>query len=98
MSELGRERSGTTLTLTLDRPGKMNALSGTLVEAMIAELEEAQVDGTRLVVLRGEGIMDRSSERFRGRCGPAPRRSDRDRGGAGCQGDHRGRERQQLTG
>ena len=55
MSELGRERSGTTLTLTLERPEKMNALSGALVEALLAELEEAHVDGTRLVVFRGEG-------------------------------------------
>ncbi len=55
MSELARERSGTTLTLTLARPAKMNALSGALVEALIAELEAAHADGTRLVVFRGEG-------------------------------------------
>lgn len=55
MSELKRERSGTTLTLTLDRPAKMNALSGALVEALTGELEAAHGDGTRLVVFRGEG-------------------------------------------
>jgi enoyl-CoA hydratase len=55
MSELRQERAGTTLTLTLDRPAKMNALSGALVDALLAALEEAHRDGTRLVVFRGEG-------------------------------------------
>jgi len=55
MSELRKERAGTTLTLTLDRPAKMNALSGALVDAILAALEEAHRDGTRLVVFRGEG-------------------------------------------
>ncbi len=55
MSELRQEREGTTLTLTLDRPAKMNALSGALVDALLAALEQAHGDGTRLVVFRGEG-------------------------------------------
>jgi enoyl-CoA hydratase/carnithine racemase len=55
MSELRQERAGTTLTLTLDRPAKMNALSGVLVDALLAALEAAHGDGTRLVVFRGEG-------------------------------------------
>ena len=55
MRELRQERAGTTLTLTLDRPAKMNALSGTLVDALLAALEQAHRDGTRLVVFRGEG-------------------------------------------
>ena len=55
MSELRKERAGTTLTLTLDRPAKMNALSGALVDALLAALDEAHRDGTRLVVFRGEG-------------------------------------------
>lgn len=55
MSELVSERAGTTLTLTLARPEKMNALSAALVEALITQVEAAYTDGTRLVVLRGEG-------------------------------------------
>jgi enoyl-CoA hydratase/carnithine racemase len=55
MSELRIERSGATTTLKLDRAGKMNALSGALVDELIAALEAAHRDGTRLVVFRGEG-------------------------------------------
>lgn len=55
MSGLRSERSGATLTLTLERPAKMNALSGALVEALIGAIEQAHGDGTRLVVFRGEG-------------------------------------------
>ena len=53
--ELGVERRFTTLCLTLDRPGKMNALSATLVEALLAAVNAAYTDGTRLLVLRGNG-------------------------------------------
>ena len=53
--ELAVERRGTTLFLTLDRPDKMNALSATLVEALLAEVNAAYRDGTRLLVLRGNG-------------------------------------------
>jgi enoyl-CoA hydratase/carnithine racemase len=49
------DRAGTTLTLTLNRPDKMNALSAGLVEALLGEVERAAGDGTRLVVLRGNG-------------------------------------------
>ncbi len=55
MSELRQEREGATLILTLDRPAKMNALSGALVDALLASVEQAHRDGTRLVVFRGEG-------------------------------------------
>lgn len=55
MSELRIERTGTTTTLTLDRGAKMNALSGSLVEELLAALGAAHGDGTRLVVFRGEG-------------------------------------------
>lgn len=54
-SEVLAERRGTTLTLTLDRPAKMNALSGPLVDALLAAVNGAYFDGTRLVVLRGNG-------------------------------------------
>jgi enoyl-CoA hydratase len=53
--ELAVERRGTTLVLTLDRPGKMNALSASLVEALLAQVNAAYRDGTRLLVLRGNG-------------------------------------------
>lgn len=55
MSELLRERTGTTLVLTLNRPDKMNALSGPLVDALLDAVGDAERDGTRLLVLRGEG-------------------------------------------
>jgi enoyl-CoA hydratase len=55
MKEIRIERSGATTTLTLDRGAKMNALSAELVDALIAAVDAAHEDGTRLLVLRGEG-------------------------------------------
>lgn len=55
MSELLVERSGATLTLTLNRPEKMNALSAPLVEALLAAIGGAAAEDTRLLVLRGNG-------------------------------------------
>ena len=54
-SELLAERSAATLTLTLNRPDKMNALSAPLIEALLARVDAAHTDGTRLLVLRGAG-------------------------------------------
>lgn len=53
--ELAIERRGTTLVVTLDRAGKMNALSASLIEALHAVVDAAYRDGTRLMVLRGNG-------------------------------------------
>ena len=53
--ELQVERNGGTVVVTLDRPGKMNALSAALVEALHAAVETAYQDGTRLMVFRGNG-------------------------------------------
>ena len=55
MSELLTERAGATLTLTLNRPDKMNALSASLVEALQAAVDEAVRSEVRLLVLRGNG-------------------------------------------
>ncbi|GLS45667.1 enoyl-CoA hydratase/isomerase family protein [Methylobacterium brachythecii] len=55
MDELLIERAGTTLTLTLNRPDKMNAFSGALVEALLAQVQEAAASGVRLLVLKGNG-------------------------------------------
>jgi enoyl-CoA hydratase/carnithine racemase len=55
MTGLLVQRRGSTLTLTLDRPGKMNALSAPLVDALLEAVNAAHGDGTGLAVLRGNG-------------------------------------------
>ena len=55
MDELLKARSGETLTLTLNRPDKMNALSAALVDALLDAVGEAAGDGTRLLVLEDRG-------------------------------------------
>ena len=53
---LQSNRSGSTLTLTLDRPDKRNALSADLVGALKAALADAATDGAlRVIVLTGAG-------------------------------------------
>lgn len=53
------ERDGHTLTLTLDRPERRNALTGEVLEALAAELgllaSDHGADDVRVVVLTGEG-------------------------------------------
>lgn len=49
------ERGARVTTLTLNRPEKRNALSGELVDAVLAALDEAASDGTRLLVIRAAG-------------------------------------------
>ena len=48
-------KEGTTTRLTLNRPDKANALSATLVESLLQAVEAAFEDGTRLLVLDGNG-------------------------------------------
>lgn len=48
-------RDGDTTTLTLSRPGKLNAFDAATVEELIAALEVCRHNGTRLVVFRGAG-------------------------------------------
>lgn len=55
MNELLTERNGDVLTLTLNRPEKMNALSASLVEALLAEVTAAAASGVRLLILKGAG-------------------------------------------
>lgn len=49
------DRDGPVLTLTLDRPDKMNALSAPLVDALLEQVREAATSGVRLLALRGSG-------------------------------------------
>lgn len=55
MDELLIARDGATLTLKLNRPDKMNALSGPLVDALLDQIQQASTSGVRLVVLTGNG-------------------------------------------
>ena len=54
-NELMIRRDGVVSELVLSRPAKANALSGTLVEALLAAVAGAASEGTRLLVIRGEG-------------------------------------------
>lgn len=53
--ELLRRHDGHVTQLTLNRPQKANALSAGLVEALIDAVEYAATDGTRLLILDGNG-------------------------------------------
>ena len=48
-------RDGGTTRVTLNRPDRANALGPDLVEDLLAAVEAARSDGTRLLVLQGEG-------------------------------------------
>ncbi|MCX7135091.1 MAG: enoyl-CoA hydratase/isomerase family protein [Proteobacteria bacterium] len=54
-NELLRSHDGHVTRLTLNRPTKANALSASLVEALINAVEYAGTDGTRLLILDGNG-------------------------------------------
>jgi len=53
--ELIRKHEGHVTHLTLNRPQKANALSASLVEALLNAVEYAYTDGTRLMVIDGAG-------------------------------------------
>ena len=55
MSVLRIDKQGARHVLTLARPEKMNALSADLVEALILALDEAEAQGVKVIVLKGEG-------------------------------------------
>jgi enoyl-CoA hydratase len=54
-SSLDIRRDAGTTVLRLSRPDKANALSSALVELLLESVLQAQTDGTRLLVMRGEG-------------------------------------------
>ena len=49
------QRNGSLTTLTLNRPDRLNAVNASLVEALIAALDIAATDGTRLCVIKANG-------------------------------------------
>ncbi|MDX3985479.1 MAG: enoyl-CoA hydratase/isomerase family protein [Achromobacter sp.] len=49
------DKQGARHVLTLTRAEKMNALSAELVDALIAALDEAEAQGAKLIVIKGEG-------------------------------------------
>ena len=55
--ELIVERTEGVTRLTLNRPEKANALSATLVDALIPAVDTASQDGTYLLILKGSGRM-----------------------------------------
>ena len=56
MADLLCEKSGSIVTITLNRPERMNAISIEMLEALTAALEEADKDvDTRVIVLTGAG-------------------------------------------
>jgi enoyl-CoA hydratase/carnithine racemase len=54
-NELLRNHDGHITRLTLNRPHKANALTASLVEALIDAIEYAHTDATRLLILAGNG-------------------------------------------
>jgi enoyl-CoA hydratase len=53
--ELIRKHEGHFTSLTINRPHKANALSASLVEALLNAVEYAYTDGTRLMIIEGAG-------------------------------------------
>ena len=53
--ELLHQHDGTLTRLTLNRPSRANALSASLIEALIEAVDAAHSDSTRLLVLEGAG-------------------------------------------
>jgi enoyl-CoA hydratase/carnithine racemase len=55
LSPLAIEREAGVTRLRLARPDKANALDAALVDALLAAVRGAETDGTRLLVIEGEG-------------------------------------------
>jgi 2-(1,2-epoxy-1,2-dihydrophenyl)acetyl-CoA isomerase len=55
VAEVETSRDGAVLTITLNRPEKLNAFTGDLHKALAAALKEARTDDVRAVVVTGAG-------------------------------------------
>jgi 2-(1,2-epoxy-1,2-dihydrophenyl)acetyl-CoA isomerase len=55
MAEVETSRDGAVLTITLNRPEKLNAFNGAVHKALAAALKEARADDVRAVVITGAG-------------------------------------------
>ncbi|NCV65713.1 MAG: enoyl-CoA hydratase/isomerase family protein [Burkholderiaceae bacterium] len=55
MNTIRVEHSGHIKRVTLNRPEKRNAISYELASELLAVTKEAESDGTRLLIIRGEG-------------------------------------------
>src|SRR5207247_4863447 len=55
MADVETSRDGAVLTITLNRPEKLNAFTGDLHKALAAALKEARADDVRAVVVTGAG-------------------------------------------
>ena len=55
MSNLIVQRDAPVKRLTLNRPDKRNALNLSLAEVLLEHIQESETDGTRLLVLKGNG-------------------------------------------
>ncbi len=73
MSVLRIERAGELTRVTIDRPSKANALDAELVEALLAIVEEAAADSTRLMTFHAAGKNFSAGFDFTGfeECSPA---------------------------
>lgn len=54
MTLVDSTRTGSILTLTMANPAKLNAFNAELLEELIAALEQAQGEGTRVIVIRAQ--------------------------------------------
>src|SRR5258708_26964690 len=55
MAEVETSRDGAVLTITLNRPEKLNAFTGEVHKALSAALKDARGDDVRAVVITGAG-------------------------------------------
>jgi 2-(1,2-epoxy-1,2-dihydrophenyl)acetyl-CoA isomerase len=55
MAEVETSRDGAVLTITLNRPEKLNAFNGAVHKALAGALKEARADDVRAVVITGAG-------------------------------------------
>lgn len=55
MSLVSRSTDGPVAVVTLDNPGKKNPLSVAVLDELLAQLRAAEIEGARVVVLRGAG-------------------------------------------